>query len=191
MKFSKEKYFLATLVVLITFILGYNFFTKGDNSANISHLQGVDLDARVSTEGKDFEEQKIYVHVAGEVAFPGLYVFAYGVRAAHAIEAAGGATEDSDLDRINLAMILSDGQKVLVPKRGMFSDNTGTVGERVNINFANHQELCSLPGIGDVKAKAIIKYREESGFFKSIEDIKKVTGIGEATFNSIKDLITI
>lgn len=131
-----------------------------------------------------------------------------------AVERAGGNLEDADLSCINLAYILSDGQKIYIPKKGEiiksksnqmeyvssdFGDNvliedgkdTGYGGDKVNINTANQTELETLPGIGPSTALKIINYRKENGKYKTIEDIKKVSGIGDSKYNKIKELIKI
>jgi len=115
-----------------------------------------------------------------------------------AIEAAGGATSEADLDRINLALSLADGQHIYVPRLGEDnppvspptepSNASGVTAEgKININIASQSELETLPGIGPSKAQGIIENRP----YEAIEDIKRVPGIGEATFQQIKDLITV
>ena len=122
--------------------------------------------------------------------------------------------EDADLSCINLAYILSDGQKIYIPKKGEiiksksnqmeyvssdFGDNvliedgkdTGYGGDKVNINTANQTELETLPGIGPSTAQKIIDYRNKNGKFNSIEDIQNVKGIGDVKYNKIKDYLSI
>ena len=116
-----------------------------------------------------------------------------------AVEAAGGPTDDADLDHINLAMELQDQQQVYVPHQGEISEppplisggeGSGGSGGLVNINTATAAELETLPRVGPVTAQRIIEYRE-NGPFKTIEDIQNVPGIGPATFDGLKDLITV
>lgn len=104
---------------------------------------------------------------------------------------AGGETIDADLTRLNLAKILSDEEKIIVPKKVVFEDNDEVESNIVNINTADVQKLCTLSGIGKSTAEKIIEYRNENGYFNSIEDLMNVSGIGENKFNSIKDDITI
>jgi len=115
-----------------------------------------------------------------------------------AIEAAGGATSEADLDCINLALSVADGQHIYVPHQGEESppvnpptEPTGATrakaGGKVNINTASQSEIETLPGIGPSKAQAIIEERP----YGSIEEITRVSGIGEGTFKKLEDLITV
>jgi competence protein ComEA len=138
------------------------------------------------------------VYVSGAVAHPDVYELPAESIVKDAIEAAGGAISEADLDRINLALSVADGQHIYVPKLGEESPPVSpptepsrasgvTTGGKININTASQSELDTLPGIGPSKAQAIIEKRP----YNSIEEIKQVPGIGEATFQKIKDLITI
>lgn len=144
----------------------------------------------------------IEVHVAGAVARAGVYLLEEGSRVYQAVEKAGGALEDADLERVNLAQPLYDGQQIIIPRQlqgGASGDETGlnpsesgsSQSGKININLATQSQLETLPGIGSVKARGIIKYREENGYFSSIEDLLKVSGIGEKTLEGIRELITI
>ncbi len=147
----------------------------------------------------------IYVHISGGVSNPGLLELSSGSHLADAVQAAGGLTEDADINAINLASILADGEKVVVPQK---KEPTSTFPQRsselplsvtpstqvkypININTASTLELEILPGIGSTKAQQIVLYRQEHGPFKTIEEIQNVPGIGAATFDRIKDLITV
>lgn len=122
----------------------------------------------------------------------GIFEVEDGTRIYEAIELAGGETIDADLTRLNLAKIVSDEEKIVVPKKVILEESE-TEGESsiVNINTATVEKLSTLTGIGKSTAEKIVKYREENGYFNSIEDIMNVSGIGESKFNSIKDNITI
>jgi len=141
----------------------------------------------------------IQVHVAGEVVQPGLYHLPEGSNVQEAIEAALGASENAGLDLINLATILNDGQRITIPPKTDHQDNVEVpqrssglqVNSLININTANQEELESLPGIGEVKARAIINYRTQNGYFLNLEELMKVEGIGQKTFDQLKELITI
>lgn len=146
---------------------------------------------------------KIYVHIEGCVHSPGIKEITYGTRLYELIEIAGGETMDADLSKVNLAMILSDEQKVYIPEKIVFEEpetniltqnvNNASHNKQsllVNINVATVDELKTLSGIGDAMAKRIIDFRENEGYFNSIESIMNVEGIGEAKFNKIKDNIT-
>ena len=143
----------------------------------------------------------IQVHVTGAVVNPDVFSLPAHSRVQDAIEAAGGFLPDAYTTSLNLAKELKDGDKVLVP----FTPEEGYIldtGENppaeaqepefpININTASKKDLERLPGIGAVKAQAIIDYREANGPFTSIEQIQNVTGIGPATYEKIKDLITV
>ncbi|MFR2533943.1 MAG: helix-hairpin-helix domain-containing protein [Clostridia bacterium] len=160
------------------------------------------------------EEKQIKVHIMGQVQNQGIVNLKEGARVIDAVEAAGGMTNQADMSKINLAYVLEDGQKIYIPsmeekeKEVYISkengDNVITGGKHVtnnaqskegklmvNINTANQSELEQLPGIGAAIASRIIAYRNENGNFKSIEDVKNVSGIGNAKFNNIKEYISI
>jgi competence protein ComEA len=128
------------------------------------------------------------VYVSGAVAAPGVYSLPEGSRVEAAILAAGGFTSGADLESINQAAPLEDGQQVTVS--GNLDTSHINVG-RVNINSATVVELDALPGIGPTAAQAIIDYRLQNGPFPFTQDIQKVPGIGPATFEKIKDYITV
>jgi len=140
------------------------------------------------------------VYVSGAVTHPDVYELPAGSIVKDAIEAAGGATSEADLALINLALSVADGQHIYVPQQGeeippisqptQPSDTTSGKAEgkgKININTASQSEIETLPGIGPSKAQGIIENRP----YDSIEDIQKVPGIGEATFQKLKDLITV
>lgn len=153
----------------------------------------------------------IAVHVIGAVPRPGLYEFSEGARVQDAIDAAGGLLSSANIESINLAALLEDGQQLNIPyKSGQEPEvdenesldlpgeepteepsTSDTDAELININSASLEELDSLPGIGPTIAQRIIDYREENGGFGVIEDIMNVSGVGPSTYEQIKDLITV
>lgn len=152
----------------------------------------------------------LFVHICGAVAKEGVYEVPEGSRVTDGIVAAGGFCESADTTYHNLATPLRDGQRIYVPTREETtgctveerldgSKETGMTGEavpeagdsRVNINTAGLAELMTLSGIGESKAAGILQYREKVGLFQSIEELKNVSGIGEAMFARIKDSIRI
>lgn len=130
----------------------------------------------------------IVVQVSGAVAVPGLYELDYGSRAQDAVDAAGGATDVANLDALNLARRLDDGDQVHVPIAGEAGASSAVFP--LNINIATLDEFSQLPGIGPVIAQAIIDYRNSHGDFQNPAEIQNVAGIGPSTFNSIEHLIT-
>jgi competence protein ComEA len=149
----------------------------------------------------------LQVHVIGAVLRPGLYAFAEGSRVQDAITAAGGLTADAQLEGINLAAKLEDGQQLSIASGGggvaaaaptsgfrvlPSADATATPsGDLVNINTASADVLAALAGIGPTTAQRIVDYRTENGPFARIEDLMNVAGIGPATFDNIQALITV
>ena len=146
---------------------------------------------------------QIVVHITGQVVNPGVVKVDEGARIIDAIEAAGGATAEANLSKINLAYVLEDGMKIYVPSINEVEEIeyvTSSSGNedkstnktiKVNINTATSEELQSLPGIGESIANRIITYRKENGKFSKIEDLTNVSGIGEAKFNNIKSYVFV
>lgn len=130
----------------------------------------------------------LVVYVTGAVAEPGVYTLPEHSRVQAAIDAAGGFLTSADKEDINLAAMLQDGDQIDVPAVG--GESHARAG-RININAATFEELDSLPGIGSTAAQNIVDYRLQHGPFASIEAIQDVPGIGPATYEEIKDLITI
>jgi competence protein ComEA len=140
----------------------------------------------------------ILVDVAGWVRRPGVYEFADGARVIDALDAAGGARPGAVLSSLNLAAPLVDGTQVLVPKESQSppttETGTGTVSGAtglVNVNSATNVELETLPGIGEVIAQAIVDHRTENGPFTSVDQLVDVSGIGDATLENIRELVTV
>ena len=151
----------------------------------------------------------VRVHVTGAVNAPGVYSLPPGSIVQDALAAAGGPTSQADVQRLNLAQRLQDGEQVFVPTlapsaaapatsapasgaaTGQPSAATPPVANRLNINTATVTDLVGLPQIGPALAQRIVDYRNAHGPFRAIEDIMQVSGIGPATFADIKDLITV
>ncbi len=136
---------------------------------------------------------ELKVHVSGAVNDPGVHIIWDGARVQDATAGAGGPTEDADLDAMNLARRVNDEDKVDVPKVGEApsgSDAQASSG-LIDLNSVDVITLTSLPGIGQTKAEAIVRHREQNGPFARIEDLLEVSGIGPATFDAILDLIEV
>lgn len=161
-------------------------------------------EAEVGAEAAPPEPAVLVVHVDGAVAAPGVYELAEGSRAVDAVNAAGGLAEGADLTSINLAAPLSDGEKIHVPREGeqatqpvgagASAGGQGTARSApglVNINTATAEELCSLPGVGEATAEAIIEDRAANGPFSAPEDLMRVSGIGEKKFAKLQGKICV
>lgn len=143
--------------------------------------------------------QVVLVDVAGWVRRPGVYEFATGARVVDAIEAAGGARPGAALSSLNLAAPLADGVQILVPREGDVPPVAvpggiapGGVGAgTVNINTASAAELETLPGVGEVIAQRIVDHRTANGPFSSVDELLDVSGIGEATFEAMRELVSV
>ncbi len=151
------------------------------------------------------EDVRIFcVHVSGSVLRPGVYELPEGSRLFEAVELAGGFSADADQEYMNLAEVLEDGKQYHIPsleEAEALRAGGGTAAEegsspfdadgKLDINRAGVEDFMRLNGIGESKARAIVAYREENGPFGAIEEIKNVSGIGEGTFQRLKDLITV
>ena len=135
----------------------------------------------------------IFVHILGAVEVPGLYELREGDRAVDAVAAAGGFTDDADQSQLNLARFVTDGEQIVVPVVGEVPAAQPGVdaGGKVNLNTADESELETLPRIGPAMAQRIIAWRDENGRFTAVEDLLSVTGVGEKTFEGLKDLVTV
>lgn len=137
----------------------------------------------------------IYVHILGQVSRPGLYALHDGDRAVDAVAAAGGLTPTADPAALNLARFLSDGEQINVPALGQAvpaasGGGAATIGGKVNINTADEPTLETLPRVGPAMAARILAWRAANGRFTAVEDLMSVSGIGEKTFEGLKDLVT-
>ncbi len=196
MQISKPKILIGFLVIILVIIVSL-----------LLPKEEVFLQEEIY-EPQETKEKFIYVHIDGAINNPGIKEVVEGTRLFELIELAGGETEDADLSRLNLASILKDEQKIIVPyaiieeesNSPISSNNSAittskksnsSISKIININYASVSELTALAGIGEAMAKRIVEYRDENGLFNSIEDIMNVSGIGEAKFNKIKDDITI
>jgi competence protein ComEA len=137
----------------------------------------------------------LYVHVLGAVLRPGVYQFSDGERVVDAIAAAGGFTPAADLQAVNLARFLSDGEQILVPLQGEAppagGPAEGAPAGKVNLNTASSADLETLPRIGPATAQRILAWRETNGRFATVDDLLDVPGIGDKTFESLRELVTV
>lgn len=151
----------------------------------------------ISNAKEEVAKAKIFVEIKGEVLKPDVYELEEDSIVKDLIEIAGGLKEEANIANINRAKKLQNNELITIPNindknnimalEQVTEDSSGLI----NINLADIDELKKITGIGDVKAQGIIDYREKNGGFKSIEEIKSVDGIGEKTFEKIKEEITL
>lgn len=186
------------IIVIICCIIGvsliiYMKISKNNDYENVLYEDIQTENIEENLEKEDIQET-IKVHICGEVINPGLIEIEVGSRIADAIDFVGGTTDFADISKINLAYILSDGEKIYIPNINDedFENQSSLSGNtKININTATVEQLQTLDGIGQSTAETIISYREENGKFTSIEDIKNVSGIGESKFEKIKEKICV
>jgi competence protein ComEA len=140
----------------------------------------------------------VVVQAAGAVMQPGLYRLPPGSRVDDLVQAAGGLASDADPDRVNLAALLSDGEKVYIPRVGEALPADASAGgassaaaSPIDLNTASIAQLDTLPGVGPATAQAIIDYRSQHGRFRSVDELLKVRGIGQAKLDQIRALVRV
>lgn len=192
-----KKYTVLVVIGILTlfFLVVFSGCENNKNSVSLESENETKTRQEIATEAKD-----LYVYVTGAVKKPGVYAVKQGSRVFEVIEKAGGMTKAAKKDCINQAETVADSQniniitkkqykKLISNEKNQNNDNKTGSG-KININSADVAELTGLSGIGEAKAKAIIQYRNENGNFTNIEDIKKVSGIGDALFKKISNEIT-
>lgn len=194
---DKGKSLIIILFYLLLFLVFFLIKNRDQNNNQLTNQlslsQNLDTNpiAEESNKESNLEDEEIYIHISGNVNYPGLIKMKAGQRLFDAIELAGGMTEEADIDQINLSLILNDQDKIYIPAKGeLASFVQGPSSDLVNINTASKEELISLSGIGDKTAEKIINYRQQSPFSKK-EDLMNVPGIGENKYKEIEDKITI
>lgn len=179
----QDKKRLIKILIIILIILLAVAMRINENNKN-----KVIVSKNVQTE---VEEEFIYVDVDGAVVNPGVYKLKKGSRVFEAIKKAGGLSDDADTSSLNQAKFVEDGEKITIPvSNDDMSYSDGSDSKLININTADKSRLTELSGVGDAIADRIIEYRNKTRF-SSIEDIKNVKGIGDATFEKIKNQITV
>ncbi|MFQ7473430.1 MAG: helix-hairpin-helix domain-containing protein [Anaerovoracaceae bacterium] len=199
-KFVKDNkdLLLKAAAVILVMVLAFAVFVLNESEDETAQIQEKD-ELEIS------DSKSIFIDVGGEVKKPTVVELSDGSRVADAIEAAGGITDKADLTDINRAAFVSDGEKIFIPS--IIEEETALIGEygdnntrqqgavysdgKVNINTADSDQLQELNGVGPATAEKIIAYRNENGRFKSTEDIKNVSGIGDKTYEKFKDKIKV
>lgn len=218
-KLLEHKAVVVAMLVVIAMASGLAMATLGGESDGVTFERDATSVERADTGSEDASDDgdpssdskrasaasEVYVDVGGAVTTPGVYRLREGARVAQAIDAAGGLTPEADVAGLNRASKVVDGQKIYVPHvgeqqtvdvvagsgPGEASAGATAVSNLVNINTANAAELQTLSGVGPSMAQSIIDERTQNGPFTSIEDLMRVSGIGEKKFAKIKDCICI
>lgn len=199
---------VSTLLILI--LISYLFLqvpekTESNDDAIEQFVteneKAIDMNTEDENQQKNQEitESKVIIELKGAIVHPGVYELESGDRLIDVVDQAGGFTDNADDRTINQALLLTDQMMVYIPVQGEESIEENQIilstlqGDRgkININQAEQKELLELKGIGEAKAQAIIDYREENGLFKSLEELKNVSGIGDKIFENIKDSIMV
>ncbi len=213
---EKRKMWIVGAIGVVILVLGMLYFWVTGEKEEYLVLEGENelRGENGNVVQNEMEEAlaEMVVHVSGQVVNPGVVRLQEGARIIDAIEMAGGVTEEADLEKVNLAYLLEDAQKVYIPSKKektesayvlegsgeeAFLLNEGGKSSKkeeklmININTAKEEELEKLDGIGSSIATRIVNYRKENGKFNSIEEIKNVSGIGESKFNKIKNYIYV
>ena len=176
-----------------------------ESNDNMEYTETLEEDTSIINEDS-IDRNKIIVEIKGEVAKPDVYQLEEGSIIKDLIDMAGGVTEEADLSRINRAEELLNHELIIignindetessvVQNNSTYSsngNNSDKVSTLININTADLEQLKEITGIGNIKAQSIIDYREANGGFKSLEELKNVDGIGDKTFEKIKEQITL
>ena len=193
-------------ILCVTGILAFAFLQEDEQSSYelITEIEQQPVEAVAEVVEETPPNRPVIVDVKGAVKYPGVYELTEANRVVDAITAAGGYIDGANATLINHAQKLQDEMVIYIPLEGEeveiniqqfiggSSSSSGSADSgKININVADETQLTTLPGIGPAKAKAIIAHREENGPFQAIEGLKNVTGIGDKTFEQLKDLIDI
>ncbi|MFA5801469.1 MAG: ComEA family DNA-binding protein [Thermoleophilia bacterium] len=184
-------------VGLVIILVGANYLRGHLSTSDREEVPAVTMGLK---EERSTSSARLKVHIIGAVARPGLYEAEPGSRVADALALAGGPTPAADLNQVNLAAKIADGQQLVVPETGAAgaavtgaggSGASGAAGQPVNLNSATQAQLEELDGVGPKTAQKIIEYRDAHGGFKSIEEMMEVPGIGPAKFEQIKGQVVV
>lgn len=189
---------ILSITIIIIFIL-IVLYEKQNEYENIEYEEIINNQEEIVE-----TKESIKVHISGQTNYNGILELEEGSRIDDAINKAGGLTSEADITNINLAYELLDGQKIYIPKQneeiktelvtvgsGILTEDMNGNSNKININSATQTQLEELPGVGPSLALKIIKYREENGKFKNIEELKNVSGIGESKYEEMKEIVTV
>lgn len=210
-KFLKKDNLPYIIIVALLLVIGYQYYDSHNEDDDAKEFLKINTSgvtdknkalesgsSDLAIERASEEKEEIMVHISGAVNKPGILRLDSNKRVVDALDLAGGARDDADLDKINLAAKLHDEEKIYIPKIGEVQSNISSLASspsssasssKININSADLNELTKIPGVGEKTAQKILDYRANNSF-SSIEDIKNVPGIGDKKFESMKDYIS-
>ncbi|WP_277220626.1 helix-hairpin-helix domain-containing protein [Peptoniphilus vaginalis] len=210
-KFLKKDNLPYIIIVALLLVIGYQYYDSHNEDDDAKEFLKINTSgvtdknkalksgsSELAIERASDEKEEIMVHISGAVNKPGILRLDSNKRVVDALDLAGGARDDADLDKINLAAKLHDEEKIYIPKVGEVQSNISSLASspsssasssKININSADLSELTKIPGVGEKTAQKILDYRANNSF-SSIEDIKNVPGIGDKKFESMKDYIS-
>ncbi|WP_226376847.1 helix-hairpin-helix domain-containing protein [Oceanobacillus halotolerans] len=190
----KKGIFFIIVIAVVLLLL----WLPPDSSENgeLQEMDPIELASNESDNPTEAIEEMVTVDIKGEVKTPGVYELKRNARVNDAVALAGGFTPDADQTVVNLAQKVQDEMLIIVPnitdQPSQSIESTSSGGsDKVNLNAATQEEIEGLAGIGPTKAKAIIQYREENGYFQSADELLNVTGIGEKTLETIREMIQL
>jgi competence protein ComEA len=199
---------IVFLIIISALLITFSWKLYSKEKSSITIVPTAEIGENDNREENEIIDKKIcIVHISGAVNHPGVYQLTEGERIIDAVKMAGGEMERANVDAVNLAAHLYDGQKIVIPF--ISENNADEVAQKdianeelrqpdysvnstlLNLNAVTSNQLETLPGIGPALAERILAYRKDHGLFKNIEDVMNVSGIGEKRFESIKEYITV
>ena len=190
---SRRRALLAGAALLAVLLFGSRVLSHGGSAAPPPSTLPPPVFSTTTT-----TPARVVVDVVGAVRRPGLYRLAQGARVADAVARAGGSTRKADLSLVNLAALVSDGEQVVVPRRGAgvaagaaagAAGASGIPTGPVHLNSATVEQLDALPGVGPVTAQKILDYRQEHGAFSSVDELDAIPGIGPKRLADLRELV--
>ncbi|KPN96862.1 helix-hairpin-helix domain-containing protein [Lysinibacillus sp. ZYM-1] len=200
-----KKSMLIPSILVISGLLFYFYFSNSDSSHPqeelIETIQPIE-EINLIESAEEAVQQQVFVDIKGAVMYPGVYELQSDQRIIDAVQLAGGYMENADTQYVNHAQKVQDEMVIYIPIKGeqlgdvstnllMLPTESQNKEQKININIADVETLTTLPGIGPSKAQSILSYREENGRFQTIDDLRNVSGIGDKTFEKLKDSITV
>ncbi|MDX6409746.1 MAG: competence protein ComEA [Gaiellaceae bacterium] len=185
--FDRRRVLVTGVVVLLALVLGGKLLLQPKPPA-------VPPPVRVAAPAGHVTETALFVNVVGAVRRPGLYRLKDGSRVADAVRRAGGPTPKAQIELLNLAARIADGEQIVVPRRGIAGvavavPGAATSSGPVHLNSATLEQLDALPGVGPVTAQKILDYRQQHGAFGSVDELDAIVGIGPARLETLRELV--